>query len=319
MKNKLDIQPKKLIRLLGNKITKDESIRFAKIISKGNKISGKIDVLYRNNDFMWSFLIENGKDFKNKYPVNKKEITIFYKTKDIHEVFICGIQILSKKFNINYPNNCLVYCHIGSSFIKDKGHMQYNYHGYTSRTMPIRMKEHKKANSNFGNSYRESMINKIEDHYHFIVADGLTKSKALDLEEKVIDANSLFRDGQGNNMIPGGKKGERIARHLGYKDRESAEIDLEESLENPDKLEKICAKAYNWLPMTDLQIANFVFSQPKNFTREEIRFIRLCSLSTDKIAEVCKLLRNKFEYYSGKEIYQRVKSVINGETYRFSA
>jgi len=160
---------------------------------------------------------------------------------------------------------------VGNSFY-------YNYHGMTSRTMPIRMEEHKKAKSNFGESYRDVIaIDKNATHMHIIVSDGLTKEEAFNLEEKVIKANSLFRDGKGNNMIPGGYTGLRIAKKLGYKDRESAEIDLEEASEDSNKLEEI-----------------------------------------EKVADICKLLRKEDDYYIGRDIYNRVKDVIDGKTYRFA-
>jgi len=327
-----------LIRSIGIQkyIDRNDFKRFAKIIAKTSididePVTLKIDY-EKGIDIFFHF--SNDKDGGNDqlldhYPRTKTNIVISISTNEKSDMYIIDLDNLSKNFNINYPNHCLVYCHQmmnPDNYYRNKRDNVYFYHGFTSRTMPIRFKEHQKATSNFGNAYREycesNNGNKTLMHIHTIIKDGLTKKEALDLEEKVIDSHSLFRDGKGNNMIPGGEKGLRIAKRLGFKDKESAEDILEEAIEDESKLNKLCSKVHNW-EINDSQKSNIVCNNDSNFRKEEVNFIRVMSLLEDNIIIIRNDLFNKFKNLYPKNISKeyisinRVEKVINGKTYRF--
>lgn len=329
MGKKYDIQPNKLKRLMNMKELSDKDYSLLSKKIARIKTLNKLFFIFIKN-FEIRYIIHSDKIYEGKgfvYPMHGKIVKIYIVTKAKVDNYIVPIKFLSSKFNVNKPNDNLVYCHTGN-YIKSDGtnykrengsiDVEYNYHGITNQTMPVRFQQHQRANSNFGKRYRFSLKNpKRILHSHIIIKDGLTRKDAFDLEESLIRDFSLYKDGMGNNMIPGGTAGLKIAKRLGYESREEAEIELEEAIDDPEKLSKICARVYNWKP-TEEQIANIVCNNENNFNKEEIKFIRICSLQMETVKEVYKEFINKFNYPSYKaSILDRVDKVINGLTYRF--
>jgi len=314
---KLNVQEAKIKRWIGDVLNSKEIKIIAKSIPKMKLGERRFFIQnYERTVSLTYSKVPKVKAFTN-YPNLDKHIVLFIKQNGTTDIYSIDPKFLEKSFNVNHPNNCLVYCH-NSCLSNDNTNTQYNYHGFTSRTMPIRLKEHLKADSNFGNRYRLIRNYGNVINFHYIVADGLTKHDALNLEEKVIDSNSLFRDNKGNNMIPGGYTGLRIAKKLGYSDREKAEIDLEKASSDSNKLNEICSRVHNWELNND-QISNIVCNNKNNFTKDEVNFIRLCSLQLEKVVDIKRLLIAKFNRHNKVDTYllDRIKGIINGFSYRF--
>ena len=238
---------------------------------------------------------------------------------------ICSPDILTSKFNISEPNNCLVYLH--RSARKDKKVVDgknwiYHYHGYTSKTMMHRYNQHLRANSNFGNALRDflSISNESTPYWnvHMVIADGLTKKEAMKLEGECINNYSLWRNGGGNNRLPGGEEGDRIAKKLGYANYHEGRNAIEDAYGNPEKLNKICAIRFNWEPLTDEQKTEMACNRETTFDKNHIRFIRICSLQLDDVDEIIKLLLKEFpDIETSIHLKRRLNHVIQGKTYRF--
>jgi len=313
----VNVSISKLKRLMGNQLIKRDLKLFNRKINRArqcNKTYNLGTTSCNGEKTKFTFQIRHKPKTPNHYPKVEYDITIFKLTYSRIDSYQCDLRFLHPDFNVEKPNDNLVYNHVTPSLIE--GGLYTNYHGITNQTMPVRLRQHEKADSNFGNSIRKYQGQQIF-YAHIIVQDGMTRHDAFNLEEKVIKAHSLFRDNKGNNMIPGGYTGLRIAKRLGYKDRESAETDLEEAANNEKKLASICSKLYNWEP-TDEQLSNIVCHNKNNFAKEEVRYIRILSLQIESIREIWKEFRDKYNYsIMNVGLFKRVESVVNGNSYRF--
>ncbi len=247
------------------------------------------------------------------------------------------ISVLTTNKAYTADKKYIVYCHHAPNRVaigdleKDSSKFKNEYlfyHGMTGRGLWIRMNEHKNAYSNFGKLLQEQDSKRLKPstfkqneesdvfvlYFHTLVANRLTKQEALDLEGELINQYSLFPNG--NNMLPGGIKGREIIKKFGFSNYEQAVDTIDQSVNDPSKLEKLCAKKYNWEPLTDEQKANMVCHNPNNFSKKEVRFIRICSLSMECDC-VNSEFKGRFKEYRYQYIKDRIEKVINGVTYRF--
>lgn len=311
---KVKVQPSKISRHIT--YNKSAANKLAKEINETCFRVGEPTVLKRSGFTVYVIAVNAASS--SFYKHQGEYLLSFIHNKFPNTHIIVPLSCLDASVKIDATHNSMIYCH---EFVEDwkARYASVLYIGITNRSWLTRLKEHWKASSNFGKALRgvQGSENHKGDMVHTIIADGLTREAGLKLEGELINDYSLYPDG--NNIMPGGQEGVEFARRFGLGDYETAADKVAQIIESPEELEKLCAKKYAWKPLTDEQKSIMVCNSSRNFSKEEVRFIRICSLTTSDTDTLVAMFQDTFAENESTTLKWRIPELVNGITYRFVA